>query len=76
MTKVLKPGAQDKVSVRHISQTAEDRARSRREFREQKEHERAQKEQRFAEIKEKSKGRKPSSGGSSRKGINIEVTSD
>ena len=69
---IARPGAGE--SVRHITQTDEDRRRFSEEFRKDKEYKQRIKEERFASIKERRKKRAPS--GSSGGGINIEVTSD
>ena len=60
-------------STRHIEQTADDRAKHLKEFREDKEHKQKLKEERFAKIQERRKKHGPGQSGG---GINIEVTSD
>lgn len=71
---VMTPGKGDRVSVRHLSQTTEERKRQLKEFREDQAHKQALKEERYARIEAERKKR----GGNSRggKNINIEVTSD
>ena len=72
--KVFIPGKEDKVSVRNIPASDEDRAKFAKEFREQKNHESEMKDQRFKKIEKLRRNRNAPSGKGS--GINIEVTSD
>ena len=74
MTKVMKPGKDDAVSVRHIPLTPQDRSEHLEKFRQQKQEQDQIKKARFEKIK--SKRQKKSPGGGSPRGININVTSD
>ena len=72
--RIMTPGKQDRISVRHISQTKEDRKRHAKEFREDKKYKQQIKEERFAKIEAERKKRSTGPGGG--KNINIEVTGD
>jgi len=69
--RVMTPGKQDRISVRHIHQTKEDRKRHAKEFREDKEYKQRIKDERFARIDAERKKRGGTSGGG--KNINIKV---
>lgn len=72
MAEVMKPGANDAISVRNVPASKKDREELQKAFREQKQIEQKHKDERFAAIRERRKNRPGGSGG----GINIEVTSD
>ena len=69
--RVMTRGKQDRVSVRHIHQTKEDRQRHAKEFREDRDHKQKIKEERFARIETERKKKGSGSGGG--KNINIKV---
>lgn len=71
MAEIMKPGANDTISIRNVPATKKDREELQKAFRQQKDDERKQKNERFAAIH---KRRKSKSGGGS--GINIEIKSD
>jgi len=69
MSQVMKPGADNSISVRNVPASKKDREELRKAFREQKDMEQKHKEERFAAIRRR---RKNGHGG----GINIEVKGD